>query len=107
MEQSNLLRGSPIVFISGVTDANSSSSLDHYAVVCYLNDNLPKTINKSVKFRSFRRIPMPDYRNDVKLLLNNQSKTPENINDLIYYYDSTLQKLTDKYAPLQCKTITL
>ena len=32
-EQSNLLSGSPIVFISGVSDANSSSSLDHYAVL--------------------------------------------------------------------------
>ena len=34
-EQSNLLNGSRIVFISGVRDANSSSSLDHYAVLCY------------------------------------------------------------------------
>ena len=48
----------------------------------YLNVNGPKTIHKSVKFRAFRNIPVPDYRNDVKLLLNNQSKTPENINDL-------------------------
>ena len=35
-KKSNLLRGSPIVFISGVSDASSSSSLDHYAVLCYL-----------------------------------------------------------------------
>ena len=46
---------------------------------------------------------MPDYPNDVKLLLNNQSKTPENINDLIDYYNSTIQKLTGKYAPSQCE----
>ena len=50
---------------------------------------------------------MPAYRNDVKVVLNNQSKTPENINDLIDYYNSTLQNLTDKYAPLQCKKIAL
>ena len=43
----------------------------------------------------------------VKLLLNNQSKTLENINDLIGYYNSTLQNLTDKYPQLQCKTIAL
>ena len=49
-EQSNLLSGSPIVFISGVSDASSSSSLDHYAVLCYLNVNRPKTVHKSVKF---------------------------------------------------------
>ena len=66
-------------------------------MLCYLNVNRPKTIHKSVKFRAFRNIPVPDYRNDVKLLLNNQSKTPENINHLIDYYNLTLQNLTDKY----------
>ena len=106
-EQSNLLSGSPIVCISGVSDANSSSSLDHYAVLCYLNVNRPKTVQKSVKFRAFRKIPVPAYQNDVKVVLNNQSKTPNNINDLIDYYNSTLQNLTDKYAPLQCKKIAL
>ena len=50
---------------------------------------------------------MPVFQNDVKVVLNNQSKTPENINDLIDYYNSTLQNLTDKYAPLQCKKIAL
>ena len=50
---------------------------------------------------------MPAYQTDVKVVLNNQSKTPENINDLIDYYNSTLQNLTDKYAPLQCKKIAL
>ena len=48
---------------------------------------------------------MPAYQNDVKVVLNNQSKTPDNINDLIDYCNSTLQNLTDKYAPLQCNKI--
>ena len=67
----------------------------------------PKTVLKSEKFRAFRKIPVPAYQNDVKVVLNNQSKTPDNINDLIDYYSSTLQNLTDKYAPLQCKKIAL
>ena len=76
-------------------------------VLCYLNVNRPKTVHKSVKFRAFRKIPVPAYQNDVKVVLNNQSKTPDNINDLIDYYNSTLQNLTDKYAPLQCKKMAL
>ena len=73
-------------------------------VLCYaiLNVNRPKTVHKSVEFRAFRKIPVPAYQNDVKVVLNNQSKTPDNINDLNDYYNSTLQKLTDKYAPLHC-----
>ena len=50
---------------------------------------------------------MAVYQNDVKVVLNNQSKAPENINDLIYYFNSTLQNMTGKYAPLQCKKIAL
>ena len=81
--------------------------LYHYAVLCYLNINQPKTVHKAVKFRAFRKIPVPAYQNDVKVVLNNQSKTPDNINNLIDYYNATLQNLTDKYAPLQCKKIAL
>ena len=95
------------MFISGVSYANSSYSLDHYAVLCYLNVNRPKNVHKTVKFRAFIKISVPAYQNDVKVVLNNQSKTPENINDLIDYYNSTLQNLTGKYAPLQCKKIAL
>ena len=74
---------------------------------CYLNVNRPKTINKSVTFRAFKNIPVPDYRNDVKVLMCNRRKPQKNIDDLINNYNSTLEKLTDKYAPLQCKTIPL
>ena len=104
LEHSNLLKRPPVVFISGVSDVKSSSSLDHFAVLCYLNVNRPKTIHKSVKFRAFRNIPVPDYRNDVKLLMCNRRKSQKNSDDLINNYNLTLQKLTDKYAPLQCKT---
>ena len=95
------------MFISGISDVNISSSLDHFSVLCYLNVNRPKTIHKSVKFRAFSNIPVPDYRNDVTLLMCNRRKPQKNIDDLINNYNSTLHKLTDKYAPLQCKTILL
>ena len=102
-EHSHLLKRPPV----GVSDVKSSSSVDHFAVLCYLNVNRPKTIHKSVKFRAFRNIPVPDYRNDVKVLMCNRRKPQKNIDNLINNYNSTLQKLTDKYAPLQCKTIPL
>ena len=86
------------MFIAGDSDVNSSYSLDHFAVLCYLNVNRPKTIHKSVKFRACRNIPVPDYRNDVKLLMCNRRKPQKNIDDLINNYNSTLHKLTDKYA---------
>ena len=95
------------MFISGVSDVNSSSSLDHFAVLCYLNVNRPKIIHKSVKFRAFRNISVPDYRNGVKLLMCNRRKPQKNIDDLINNYNLTLQNLTDKYAAVQCNIISL
>ena len=65
------------------------------------------SMHKSVKFRGFKRIPVPDYRNDVKLLMCNRRNPQKNIDDLINNYNSTLHKLTAKYAPLQCKTTSL
>ena len=41
-EHSNLLKRPPVV--SGVSDLKSSSSLDHFAVLCYLNVNRPKQL---------------------------------------------------------------
>ena len=40
-----------------------------------------RLFSKSIKFGAFRKIPVSAYQNDVKVVLNNQSKTPENIND--------------------------
>ena len=51
-EQSALLKRPSVVFIAGVSDVKSRSSLDHFAVLCYLNVNRPKTIHKSVKFNN-------------------------------------------------------
>ena len=85
-EQGNLLKRPHVVFISGAGDANSSSSLDHFAVLCYLNVNRPKTNHKSVKVRAFRNIPVPDHQNGVKLLMCNRRKPPK-MYDLINNYN--------------------
>ena len=64
--EQGILSRPPVVFISGVSAANSCYSLYH-AVLCFYNANRHKTINKSVIFRAVRNrpIPVPAYRNDV------------------------------------------
>ena len=49
------------------------------AVGCYLNVNRSRTIHKSVKLRAFRNIPVPGYRNHVKLLFNNKDKSKKHL----------------------------
>ena len=103
-DTSGLLRSPPVISISGVGDLTGASSCDHYAVWCYLNIARPKTISKTVTYRSLRKIPIHDYRADILRVVECNSKTA---GALVEQYNGKLQALTDKYAPPQNKTITL
>ena len=103
-DTSGLLRSPPVISISGVGDLTGASSCDHYAVWCYLNIARPKTISKTVTYRSLRKIPIHDYRADILRVVECNSETA---GALVEQYNGKLQSLTDKYAPPQNKTITL
>ena len=103
-DTSGLLRSPPVISISGVGDLTGASSCDHYAVWCYLNIARPKTISKTVTYRSLRKIPIHDYRADILRVVECNSETA---GALVEQYNGKLQALTDKYAPPQNKTITL
>ena len=103
-DTSGLLRSAPVISISGVGDLTGASSCDHYAVWCYLNIARPKTISKTVTYRSLRKIPIHDYRADILRVVECNSETA---GALVEQYNGKLQALTDKYAPPQNKTITL
>ena len=103
-DTSGLLRSPPVISISGVGDLTGASSCDHYAVWCYLNIARPKTISKTVTYRSLRKIPIHDYRADILRVVECNSETA---GALVEQYNGNLQALTDKYAPPQNKTITL
>ena len=103
-DTSGLLRSPPVISISGVGDLTGASSCDHYAVWCYLNIARPKTISKTVTYRSLRKIPIHNYRADILRVVECNSETA---GALVEQYNGKLQALTDKYAPPQNKTITL
>ena len=103
-DTSGLLRSPPVISISGVGDLTGASSCDHYAVWCYLNIARPKTISKTVTYRSLRKIPIHDYRADILRVVECNSETA---GALVELYNGKLQALTDIYAPPQNKTITL
>ena len=103
-DTSGLLRSPPVISISGVGDLTGASSCDHYAVWCYLNIARPKTISKTVTYRSLRKIPIHDYRADILRVVECNSETA---GALVEQYNRKLQALADKHAPPQNKTITL
>ena len=70
-----VLRSPPVISISGVGDLTGASNCDHYAVWCYLNIARPKTISKTVTYRSLRKIPIHDYRADILRVVECNSET--------------------------------
>ena len=73
-DTSGLLRSPPVILISGVGDLTGASSCDHYAAWCYLNIARPKTISKTVTYRSLRKIPINDYRQKLHIILHRSIK---------------------------------
>ena len=90
----------PCVMSNKISQSESESE----SVWCYLNIARPKTISKTVTYRSHSKIPIHDYRADILRVVECNSETA---GALVEQYNGKLQALTDKYAPPQNKTITL
>ena len=90
----------PCVMSNKISQSESESE----SVWCYLNIARPKTISKTVTYRSHSKILINDYRADILRVVECNSETA---GALVEQYNGKLQALTDKYAPPQNKTITL
>ncbi|WAR04637.1 LOW QUALITY PROTEIN: hypothetical protein MAR_020006, partial [Mya arenaria] len=79
---------------------------DHLAICTHLQNQKPKREHKIVSFRAFRDISIDDLVTDIT-----NSQTLQSIEgtteELVERYNTGLQELLDKHAPLQTKVITI
>ncbi|WAR19286.1 hypothetical protein MAR_001124, partial [Mya arenaria] len=79
---------------------------DHLAICTHLQTQKPKREHKIVSFRAFRDISIDDLVTDIT-----NSQTLQSIEgtteELVERYNTGLQELLDKHAPLQTKVITI
>ena len=91
-----------------IRDVKLLSSLpsDHSALLASVNLARPQNPKKEVSFRKFRSIDMDSLRADI-----NRSFHPLPVSqcpsEMVHHYNSRLNTLVDKHAPLQNKTITI
>ena len=79
---------------------------DHCAVLCDLNTPQPPTLQEIISYRKLKSIDLKSFQNDIitsDLLL----KTPEQLDDLVSCYNTTLSSILDKHAPLITKRRTI
>ncbi|WAR11312.1 hypothetical protein MAR_025492, partial [Mya arenaria] len=79
---------------------------DHLAICTHLQTQKPKREHKIVSFRAFRDISIDDLVTDItnsQTLQSIESTTEE----LVERYNTCLQELLDKHAPLQTKVTTI
>ena len=79
---------------------------DHCTVLCNLSLLKPSLTVKEISYRKLKAIRLEAFKDDLELsdLCRN---TPQNLDDLVACYNSTLTSILDKHAPLITKTVTV
>ena len=79
---------------------------DHFLIVCSLNIENQKAIQKRVKCRKIKDIDVDSFRRDIlNSKLNKQSTFDASLDEIVEEYNATLQSLLDKHAPETIKTL--
>ena len=77
---------------------------DHAAILCSLRSDKPSLSAKNVSYRLLKSIDMTAFDQDLAYSKLCQSP-PDDINELVECYNSTLKSVLDKHAPLKTKVI--
>ena len=79
---------------------------DHAMVTCHLAVPRPKPTKILVNHRKLRSVNIKDLQHDIRSLLP-PTKLPENIDEQVNLYNTTLQGLLDRHAPKHTRLVTL
>ena len=78
---------------------------DHFSVLCEYNTRKPSPLKKQIVYRKIKNIIISDFKDDI----NNIDWNPQeqDLEKLIFQYDSYLGQILDKHAPLKQSIITV
>ncbi|PFX21499.1 Leucine-rich repeats and immunoglobulin-like domains protein 2 [Stylophora pistillata] len=77
---------------------------DHWSVTCLLNLDKPIITRKTKTFRKIKNIDTAALPNELAAL-DLCSYTPDDLNDLVHCYNTTLASALDRHAPLVTRSI--
>ena len=79
---------------------------DHCTVLCNLSLLKPSLTVREISYRKLKAIRLEAFKDDLELS-DPCRNTPQNLDDLVACYNSTLTSILDKHAPLITKTVTV
>ena len=77
---------------------------DHWSVTCRLNLDKPIIIRKTKTFRKIKNIDTAALSNELAAS-DLRSNTPDDLNDLVHCFNTTLVSALDRHAPLVTRSI--
>ena len=79
---------------------------DHHTISCVLNVGKPPLPKKQICFRSYKKIDIPKFKEDLLKMpiLTNPEPTLDN---LLEQYNSNISAVVDTHAPSQTKTVSI
>jgi hypothetical protein len=80
--------------------------VDHKGISTILNISKPPISRKSVSYRKYRAIELAEFASDNESTITFHSEEMP-LDDLVRYYNDSIQAAVDKHAPVQTKVVTL
>ena len=81
-------------------------SPDHYDVLFTTSSVRPDKPKKTVSFRKWRNVDTKQFQSDIEQALDSMPPG-EDLDVLVEHYDTSLQAVTDKHAPLHTKSFVI
>ena len=73
-------------------------------MLCKLFTGKPKFERKQISYRKIKQIDLYEFKSDIRMVASNGD---DDSDSLINKYNTAMQHILDKYAPIQTKTITI
>ena len=96
----------PFVQDPNLCDIKGNPSGDHFALLTKINVSKPPKQRKTITYRKDRDIDISYLTDDLRNISNPETNQ-ESVEQLVKTYNSQLESVIDKHAPIQSKTITI
>ncbi len=77
---------------------------DHASVLCKINSDKPELTVESIIYRKWKSVDVSSFNHDIAAS-DLCTKPPNDLEDLVACYDTTLKAILDKHAPSKTKII--
>jgi hypothetical protein len=90
----------PLLQDPNLCDKKGNPSSDHFALMTKINVSKPPKQRKTITYRKYRDTDISDLTDDLRNISNPETNQ-ESVDQLVITYNSQLESVIDKHAPIQ------